>query len=443
MQRGNGVRRGPARSRHETRPRAAAPVLLFLLLLQTTLCPDALPASGRPVIPVTYSGEIGCSHCGTFGGTLPWLEERYGVDFDITIRDILSPASYEDCRGRLEAMGRPFRTFPVLFIGNNAYQGQTAADRGLEAELEHLLEYGEFRPRVPPALDGSAVTLDTCGLRPLDGLRESLPLLPVLAAGLADGINPCAFAAMLFLLSLLALLGRSRREMLLVGLIYGTMVFITYFALGWGILEALRQAMNVELLRSLLRAAVSAGTGLLALLSLRDALLIRSGRSGAAVLQLSPTAKRRIHALMRWGAGRGADPGKQREAARGDICAEAPGGSGKGKRGRSMGTRWAGTAVGTAAVAFLVSLLELACTGQLYLPTIAYLLQTGSPRAGEIAALLLYNAAFILPLLILFAAVYSGLSLTAVNRWFRRNAAGAKFLSGGVLALLAVGIWLV
>jgi hypothetical protein len=344
-------------------------------------------------------------------------------------------------------MGRPFRGFPVLFIGNNAYQGQAAADRGLEAELVHLLEYGEFRPRVPPALDGSAVSSDTGGLRPLEGLTESLPLLPVLAAGLADGINPCAFAAMLFLLSLLALLGRSRREMLLVGLIYGTTVFITYFALGWGILEALRQAMNVELLRSLLRAAVSAGTGLLALLSLRDALLVRSGRSGVVVLQLSPAAKRRIHALMRWGTGRRAgrrtDPGKQREAARGDTCGEARGGSGGGKRGRSRGTRWAGTAAGTAAVAFLVSLLELACTGQLYLPTIAYLLQTGSPRAGEIAALLLYNAAFILPLLLLFAAVYSGLSLTAVNRWFRRNAAGAKLLSGGVLALLAVVIWLV
>ena len=203
-----------------------------------------------------------------------------------------------------------------------------------------------------------------------------------------------------------------------------------------------RNEQGVEIagrLEGLLRAAVSAGTGLLALLSLRDALLIRSGRSGAAVLQLSPAAKRRIHALMRWGTGRGAG----RRETYVEAPREVPGGSGKGNRGRSMGTRWLGTAAGTAAVAFLVSLLELACTGQLYLPTIAYLLQTGSPRTGEIAALLLYNAAFILPLLLLFAAVYSGLSLTAVTRWFRRNAAGAKLLSGGVLALLAVGIWLV
>jgi uncharacterized protein (TIGR03382 family) len=325
----------------------------------------------------------------------------------------------------------------VLLVGNNAYQGQAAIEAGLTAELQHLLEYGSYRPQVPPALDGSAPAPGFARAQPFPGLRQTLPLLPIIAAGLADGINPCAFAAMLFLLSLLAMLGRRRREMLLVGLIYGTTIFCTYFALGWGLLEALRQAMDVELLRGLLRTAVSVGTGLLALLTLRDVLLIRSGRSSAALLQLSPAAKRRIHALMRWEANRGDGRGGERGKGAGRT------GEHRRSRGLSRIARPFAVAAGTAAVAFLVSLLELACTGQLYLPTIAYLLQTGRPGAGEISALLLYNTAFILPLLLLFAAVYSGLSLTALSRWYRRKAAVAKLLSVGILFLLAIGIWLV
>ncbi|MFW5828081.1 MAG: hypothetical protein ACOCU4_08310, partial [Alkalispirochaeta sp.] len=162
-------------------------------------------------IQLTYYGEIGCAHCDTFvENDLPRLTERYGVTFSVEVRDILSTDGYAESRDRLGEMDRDFRVFPVLFVGNNAYQGNSAIDAGLEGEIEHLLETGSFRDQVPPSLDGSQEG-DNIAL----SMRDSIRVLPVFLAGLADGINPCAFATMLFLVSLMAMFGNRRRQLLL------------------------------------------------------------------------------------------------------------------------------------------------------------------------------------------------------------------------------------
>jgi len=380
------------------RLRRCPSILLFLVLALS-----GVAGATAQEVSLTYYGEIGCAHCDTFvEQDLPELTEEYGVTFSVEVRDILSAEGYAECRERLAEMGREFRVFPVLFVGNNAYQGNSAIEEGLQAEIRYYLEEGEFRPQVPPTMDGSVAAGDT---GPVIG--DSLRFLPIFLAGLADGINPCAFATMLFLVSLMALFGRSKRELLVIGLLYAATIFLTYFALGLGLLTILRHAMNVSLLRLLLRLAVSATALVFGVLAIRDAVLIKQGRSGEATLQLGRETKRKIHAVMRRGMGRG------------------------------------GLILGTVVAAFLVSLLELACTGQLYLPTIAYLVQTGSTEAAELAALALYNAAFILPLLILFAAVFFGVGSAAANRWFRRNAAAAKALTAVALLVLAVAVWIV
>ncbi len=105
--------------------------------------------------------------------------------------------------------------------------------------------------------------------------------------------------------------------------------------------------------------------------------------------------------------------------------------------------RTGGLVIGTVGLAFLVSLLELACTGQLYLPTIAYLVQTDSARPVEVAALVAYNLAFIVPLVIVFLVVYFGVSSERIGKWFSQRAAAAKVVMGGVFVVLGAIIWLV
>jgi hypothetical protein len=383
------------------RSRIFAAVVLHLCLglgVESEL--HAQEQTGAPSleIPLDYYGEIGCSHCDTFvEKVLPPYEERYDIVFSVTVHDILSAEGYAECEERLKSMGRPFSVFPVLFIGNNAYQGNSAIEENLPEEIRYIVEKGSFRPPVLQELDGSASSVS---------MKNGIRLLPVFLAGLADGVNPCAFTTMLFLISLLVLFGRSRRDVFFVGMLFGATIFFTYLLLGFGVLTLFRQAMDVTLLRRVMRILISAAALFFAVLSLRDARRLRLGRGREASLSLSEKTRRRIHSVMR----------------------------------RNL--KGGGLIVSTIAAAFLVSLLELACTGQLYLPTIVYLLQTGAPEAEEIFALILYNVAFILPLCVLFAAVLLGLDSNRINRIFKKNAAASKVFTAAVFFILAIVVWI-
>jgi hypothetical protein len=104
---------------------------IVLLLVLLFLLPVVVAEAGRagPMIPLSYYGEIGCAHCDTFvDEDLKRLTQTYDIDFAPRTRDILSSEWYAECRRRLADMNREFRVFPVLFIGNNAYQGNKAID---------------------------------------------------------------------------------------------------------------------------------------------------------------------------------------------------------------------------------------------------------------------------------------------------------------------------
>jgi len=72
------------------------------------------------------------------------------------------------------------------------------------------------------------------------GERESpgylLPL--VLGAGFVDGLNPCAFAVLLFFIALLYVLRRPRLEVVGVGTVYIYAIFAVYFLIGIGLIGA-------------------------------------------------------------------------------------------------------------------------------------------------------------------------------------------------------------
>lgn len=73
-----------------------------------------------------------------------------------------------------------------------------------------------------------------------------------------------------------------------------------------------------------------------------------------------------------------------------------------------------------------MSLLELACTGQIYLPTIIFMTSVPELRGEAIANLVLYNVFFIVPLIVVFVMVYFGTTSQKLTAWFRRRAAAVK-----------------
>jgi hypothetical protein len=88
----------------------------------------------------------------------------------------------------------------------------------------------------------------------------------------------------------------------------------------------------------------------------------------------------------------------------------------------------------------LVSVFELACTGQVYLPTIVFMTSVAEMRLSAIAYLVLYNALFVVPLIIVFGVTYFGASSQRLTAVFQANAGVVKLFTAALFGLL--GVWL-
>jgi cytochrome c biogenesis protein CcdA len=348
-------------------------------------------------LPLDFYYAAGCRSCQRFlRQTLPALERELGVALPVREGNILDPGVYGDYRRLLESRGEPERAFPALRVGSRLLQGEEEIRNGLRAAVLEALgsRAGGPAPPGPVSAAGSSPARP-----PL--LGGKLALLPILAAGLLDGINPCAFTTLVFLLSALALAGRSRPQILWIGVCFTAAVFLTYLAIGAGLLQGVRLAGSFPVVAAALRWLLIAGLALLAALSLYDYFLVRAGRGKDILLQLPDRFKQRIHRDIR------------------------------------QHSRAAGLAAGSLALGFLVAVFELACTGQVYFPTLVYLVRI-RPDAGSFFYLLLYNLGFILPLGAVFLLAWLGVASQRLAGFARRSLAGVKLALAALFLGLAV-----
>ncbi|MHA3772887.1 HEAT repeat domain-containing protein [Verrucomicrobiota bacterium sgz303538] len=221
----------------------------------------------------------------------------------------------------------------------------------------------------------------------------------VAAAGLLDGINPCAFATIIFLLSYLQVARRTPGEILAVGGAFIAAVFLAYFLVGLGLAQLLTQLSALRIAGTALNYLLAAFALLVAMLSFRDAQLATQGNLGEMTLQLPGMLKEQIRSVVRTG---------------------------------TRSTRFVAAAFGAGIV---ISFLELACTGQVYLPTIQYMLRAGHTSAA--GHLLIYNSAFVVPLIIVFLLAWTGLKSESLIRFQKKHTAAVKVLTGVLFLLLA------
>jgi cytochrome c biogenesis protein CcdA len=238
----------------------------------------------------------------------------------------------------------------------------------------------------------------------------------VFAAGLADGVNPCALSILALLVALLA--RRKKRSMLAVGLGFVAGTFAAYFLAGLGLLSALaalgmavgsRAYATVALV---IRVATALACAVLAVLSLIDAArAFVPGGGSRFILQLPEAAKRRAKDL---------------------VYAYTK------EDGSKKSTAVFALAAGALALGFSTSIFELACTGQVYLPTLAYM--AGAGKEGALGYLFIYNGAFILPALAVFLATFLGLHSRTLGKFMVHYMGFAKLALALVFAGLAVFI---
>jgi cytochrome c biogenesis protein CcdA len=169
---------------------------------------------------------------------------------------------------------------------------------------------------------------------------------------------------------------------------------------GFGLFAALRAASAVAIVSAILRWVLVAVLVVFAVLSVYDYTRIKAGRPSEILLQLPNSLKLRIHASIRTRA------------------------------------RTAALAGSSFVLGVLVSIFEFACTGQVYLPTLAYLARAKG-RSDAYLLLALYNLCFIVPLLVVFGASYLGVSSKRIAAIFQKRMGAIKLGLAAVFLILA------
>ena len=226
----------------------------------------------------------------------------------------------------------------------------------------------------------------------MEATSLTIPIL--VGAAIIDSINPCAFGVLIFLLAYLFRTFHARRLVLLHGLTYISGVFITYLIAGLLLLPVINQLGRVS-------AGAYIGIGIIliifGLLEIKDFFFYGKGLS----LGIVPSASRRIEMVVRHITGK-------------------------------LSTSFF--------LGVFVALVELPCTGAVYLGVLA-LVSLAGLTANNFLLLVLYNLLFVHPLVVILFLIHRGGQTEKFEIW-REKYRGYMRLAIGLL-LIGLGGWMI
>ena len=337
-----------------------------------------------------------CIHCKHFENEyLPVLQEKYKDSVNFLVYDI----SRDNNNLRLQETAKAFGqspAYPTAVIGKTYLVGypheiKTYAENAIEKA--RLL--GEKTKIAEPAEDTRAAF-------------SKITFWAIVGAGLVDGINPCAFAGIVFFVSFLTVYKYTRKEILVVGSAYCLAVFVAYILIGLGLFQFLYALKGFYWVIK----GFYIVTALLCLaffvLALYDFWVYKkTGKAEKTLLQLPQSFKILTHKIMHFFL-------RDKHDNVWRLC------------------------VAALAVGFCVSLVEAVCTGQVYLPTVVLIMQDPAFRIKALAYLILYNLMFVAPLVAVFALALAGYESQTFNRLLKKHLGLTKLL----LCLVFLGLFL-
>lgn len=348
-------------------------------------------------IYLAYFYQTGCKECARAETDLNYLMDKYPqiIVEEFNIYDQAGLGTWMSERvGRAEDMHTP-----AIFIGDQAWISEDEIRvQSIEPVIEGLLEtgsprfWGEYNPD-----QGSKTLMERF---------EKLGWLAVVLAGLVDGLNPCAFATIIFFVSYLTLSGHKGKEILLTGASFTLGVFLAYLAVGLGfykVLDVIKEYVSV--LSKIVYALTAVFCLVLVYMSIRDYFKAREGRLEDMAMNLPEPLRKRINSTVR--------------------------------EGRKSSSYYLSAFV----VGLVVSLLELACTGQIYLPVIISMSTLPELRSKAVFYLVVYNLMFIVPLIIVFVLAFYGTTSKQFTAFLKKHAAAVKI--GMAIVFLSLAIWLI
>ena len=333
-----------------------------------------------PSLQLRLFTDPSCGTCHDVEEKLKSLVREHRFAFEK--RSLFDEQAMEEVKALEEQYRVAIQEIPVLeIVGYRLYQG-----KDIPASLKAFIEEDMIeKENEAKSRNGSGFELTS---------------VSVAAAGLIDGLNPCAFAAIIFLiLYLLATRRKAAIPAVAGGFCLG--VFVAYFAMGLGLRSLLSAFPSREVFRTGFHLILSLLLIGLAVWSFYDA--YRCIHKKSLTLRLPDKWKKSINALII-----------------------------KNSRARLLFP-------GAFAAGLVVSCIELACTGQIYLPVIALLIKEG--KAGGLYYLTLYNLFFIFPLVMVGVLAYYGVKEDLFRSFFSKSMVPVKIAMG--LLFASLGLFLI
>ncbi len=245
----------------------------------------------------------------------------------------------------------------------------------------------------PPRGGGSAVLEEpVAGDNP-----EEITLAKIVSLAAVDAVNPCALAVLtLLLVAILTYNPGKRRNVMFAGLAFSLAVFVMYLVYGLVIVRFFQAVQALTSVSLVLYTALGALAIVLGLLNIRDFFSYRPGGLGTEMPMRMRVGVKKILAGV-----------------------TSPGGA------FSMG--------------ILVTLFLLPCTMGPYI--IAGGLLSVLDTIHAVPMLLLYNLIFVLPMIVITAAVYVSIArVDDVSGWKDKNIRRLHLAAGAVMLLLGVAM---
>jgi cytochrome c biogenesis protein CcdA/glutaredoxin len=207
--------------------------------------------------------------------------------------------------------------------------------------------------------------------------------------GLADGVNPCMFSVLMFLLVYLIGIGSSRKA-LKAGIAFVITTFLFYLFFMFGLIKII----SVLQIAREVRIAISAFALVVGLVMIKDYFFYGKWFS----FEISKKTKPMLEKLTK-----------------------------------------KGTVTSAIILALLASLVELPCTSGIPL---AYVSILSTKEVFAFGYLILYNIFFVLPLLIIvFGTIFVWKKVEKVEEWREKSKKYMRLVAGILLILLSIAIW--
>jgi len=377
-----------------------------IFFLSITVFVAALLADTDPAgkLVVHFFGSATCEECHEVETLLLQpLTEKYGDRLELKIHDLETDSGLQLATTMEKHFGVKKPSPQELFLPDTVLLGHDDIMKWGRLFIEQRLKNpnGWKLSGQTETSSNAAVNLNTA----IKKRVSTFTFFALFGAGFLDGVNPCAIATMIFLISFLGTQKRKRLDVIKIGLAFSATVYVTYFSLGLGAFRILTLMDQFFWLSLGINMAAVCLSVFVAILSIRDAVVFyRTHDTAAMKVQLPKPIKLLIHSVIK------------------DNLSSNK------------------IVVGAIITGFIVTLLEGVCTAKIYLPTIVVMTKAVGFRFLGWLLLLFYNFLFVLPLLIVMIAAAYGLKWTRLSKFTQNHLALMKVFLALVLFALATYI---